>query len=264
MYAEVLSTEQLTPSMIRVVLGGGTLDQFEMSPATDAYINARFVPANSPLTVPFGPEDLEGLATDELPRPRRYTVRRWDQQRRELTIDFVAHGDTGYAGPWAQRAKPGDRLQFGGPGGSFVPSSSVDWHLLVGDESALGAIGASLEQLPAGSRALAFVVVDGPEHEFELPTKADAEVIWLHRRHGADPESMLADAIAAKNFPAGTFDVFVHGEAGEVRAVRKHLLAERGVDASTASISPYWRRKHTDEAWRKIKRQWMAEQAVDV
>lgn len=263
MYGEVVSTEQLTPTMIRVVLGGGTLDEFEMSPATDAYINARFVPEGSPVTVPFDSADMEAVAPEHRPKPRRFTVRNWDPQRRELTIDFVAHGSAGYAGSWAQRAKPGDRLQFGRPGGSYRPSPDVDWHLLVGDESALGAIGATIESLPAGSSARAYVVVDGPENEVELPTVADVQVVWLYRQECADPELALVDALANAEFPHGTFDVFVHGEAGEVRAVRKHLIVERGIDPSVASISPYWRRQHTDEAWRQVKRQWLAEQASE-
>ena len=62
----------------------------------------------------------------------------------------------------------------------------------------------------------------------------------------------------------GRVDVFVHGEAGEVRAVRKHLLSERGIDRKKASISPYWRRTMTDEEWRTIKSAWLTDQANDV
>lgn len=263
MYAEVSTIEQLSPSLLRVTLTGGTLDEFEASPATDAYINARFLPADSPLAVPFEPEDVEALAPEHRPRPRRFTIRSWEPETQQLAIDFVTHGDSGFAGAWAQRARPGDRLQFVGPGGKYQPSPEVDWHLLAGDESALGAIGASIEQLPAGARALAFVVVDGPGYEIDLPTSADVDVVWLHRSTAADPETVLVDAISAADFPAGTFDVFVHGEAGEIRAVRKHLKADRNVDVDAQSISPYWRRLHTDEDWRAIKRQWLAEQAQD-
>ncbi len=263
-YAEVHSVEQLSPSVLRVTLAGGNLDSFEGAAATDAYINAQFLPAGSPVTVPFTADDLDGVPTELRPKPRRFTIRSWDPVTRQLAIDFVAHGDVGYAGSWAQRAKPGDRLQFKGPGGSYRPSPDVDWHLLVGDESVLGAIGASLDALPTTSRALVFVVVDGPEFEIDLPTAADATVIWLYRNESDAPEDLLVRAVEAAAFPDGTFDVFVHGEAGEVRAVRKHLIADRGVDPSTASISPYWRRRHTDEAWRAVKRQWIAEQALDV
>ncbi len=263
MYAEVRNVTQLSPTLLRVSLEGGTLDQFAGTTATDGYINARFVPESSPITVPFGPEDLEGLPPEHRPRPRRFTIRRWNEAERILDIDFVAHGDVGYAGSWAQRAKPGDRLQFDGPGGSYRPRSDVDWHLMVGDESALGAIGASLEALDASARALVFVLVDGPDHEIDLPSAAAAEIVWLHRATSDDPEQLLVDAVRAANFPDGSFDVFVHGEAGEVRAVRKHLIADRDVDVANESISPYWRRKHTDEDWRAVKRQFLAEQARD-
>lgn len=263
MYAEVQSVEQLSPSMVRIVLTGGRLAEFETPAATDAYINAQFPPPGVDLAVPFERSDLDDLPADQRPKPRRYTIRSWDPERLELAIDFVAHGDNGYAGTWAQRARPGDRLQFKGPGGSYRPSPDVDWHLLVGDESALGAIGASLDSLTPDSRALVFAVVDDADHEIELPSRAGVDVTWLHRCQAADPETLLADAVAAAPFPEGTFDVFVHGEAAEVRDVRKHLVADRAVDVDTASISPYWRRNHTDEAWRQIKRQWMAEQLVD-
>ena len=263
MYAEVNNVETLSPTLLRVHLTGGTLSEFETSGATDAYINARFLPAESPLTVPFTSEDIDSVTAEHRPRPRRFTIRGWDPLTQTLTIDFVVHGDVGYAGAWAQRAKPGDRLQFSGPGGSYRPSPNVDWHLLAGDESALGAIGASLESLPAGKRAVAFVVVDSAAHEVDLPSSGDVDVVWLHRVGAEDPEALLADAVSAASFPEGSFDVFVHGEAAEVRSVRRHLVVDRGVDVSTASISPYWRRTFTDEDWRRVKRQWMAEQMAD-
>jgi NADPH-dependent ferric siderophore reductase len=268
MYAEVHHTEQLSQDLLRVVLAGGTLDQFEMSDATDAYINARFVPAGSPVAVPFSAEDLEGIPAEFRPRPRRFTIRDWDPDQQLLSIDFVVHGDAGYAGSWAQRATPGDRLQFDGPGGSYRPSPEVDWHLLVGDESALGAIGASLQSLEPDAKALVFAVVERRGAEIALPSRPSVEIQWLYREDslaaaamGEDDtadETWIAAAIANAAFPEGTFDVFVHGEAAEVQAVRQHLAEDRLVALDGASISPYWRRRHTDEEWRKVKRQWMA------
>ena len=263
MYAEVHHVERLSQDLLRVVLAGGTLDQFEMSDATDAYINARFVPAGSPVSVPFSAEDLDGIPAEVRPRPRRFTIRQWDPVQQRLSIDFVVHGDAGYAGSWAQRAEPGDRLQFDGPSGSYRPSPAVDWHLLVGDESALGAIGASLQCLQQDAHGLVFAVVERRGSEIELPVRPGVAIHWLYREDnmGADTvgdETWIADAMAGAAFPDGTFDVFVHGEAAEVRAVRRHLAEDRGVDLHGASISPYWRRRHTDEEWRKVKREWMA------
>lgn len=62
----------------------------------------------------------------------------------------------------------------------------------------------------------------------------------------------------------GCVDVFVQGKAGEVCSILEHPLAGRGVSKETSSISPYWRREYTDEAWRQARRQWLAEQAADV
>ena len=107
-------------------------------------------------------------------------------------------------------------------------------------------------------------VVDDAGCELDLPSRGDVSITWLHRDGVVDIEALLPDAVAAMTFPEGSFDVFVHGEAAEVRAVRKHLLAERGVTSDRASISPYWRRTYTDEAWRDIKRDWVADQANDV
>jgi NADPH-dependent ferric siderophore reductase len=263
-YAEVQRVEQLSPSLVRVHLQGGTLQELETSHATDAYINAKFVPPGSPLRVPFSREGVEALPIELRPHPRRLTIRRWDEETSSLAIDVATHGVQGHASSWAQRARPGNRLQLTGPAGSYRPSAEVDWHLLAGDESTLGAIGASLQALPAAATARAFVVVDAPGHEIDLPTLAEADVQWLHRSSTSNPETLLPDAVARASFPGGSFDVFVHGEAGEVRAVRRHLIAERGIDAEAASISPYWRRGLTDEEWRRIKRQWLSEQRDDV
>lgn len=264
MYGEVQLVERLNPTMVRITLAGGDLDRFEPSAATDAYINARFLPKASPIPVPFEKADLENVAPEHQPRPRRFTVRAWDPELRALTLDFVAHGDDGYAGTWAQRAKPGDRLQFVGPRGSYRPSDVVDWHLFVGDESALPAIGASVEALSSEAVALVFALVEGPEHNYPLPSHDGVQTIWCYRNGSLDPEALLPEAVANARFPEGTFDVFVHGEAGEVRAISRYLASKRGVDVASESISAYWRRTYTDEAWREVKRQFMAETANDV
>jgi NADPH-dependent ferric siderophore reductase len=263
MCGTVVSTAWLTPTMVRVVLGGDGMASFTPKEFTDQYIICQFVPDGAPYTVPFGNE-IDDVAPELRPRARRYTVRSWDADRRYLTVDFVAHGDAGYAGPWAQRARPGDLLMFRGPGGDYRPDPDADWYLMAGDESALPAISASLEALSPSKSAVAVIVVDSPAHEVAVTSPAHLELIWIHREAASDPAVLLPDAVAALPWQDGRVDVFVHGEASEVRAVRRHLIAERGVDRTTASISPYWRRNHDDEAWRASKRAWLAEQERDV
>lgn len=264
MYGTVEHVERLTPTMTRITFGGAGLDDFVPTDRTDQYVNAYFVPDAATYGVPFDAAEARRRAVEERPRVRRYTVRRWEAATRLLTMDFVAHGDVGVAGRWARHATLGERLQMIGPGGNYRPDNDADWHLFVGDESALPAIGASLDVLDSSARAVVIAVVDGPDSEIALDSRATLDVQWLHRNASTEPEALLSAAVSAMTWPTGRPDVFVHGEAGEVRSVRKHLIAERGVDARTASMSPYWRRDHTDEAWRRVKRQWLAEQADDV
>lgn len=265
MYGQVRATEWLTPRMIRVTLDGEGLDGFEMVPFTDAYLNVAIPPGDAPYRAPFDIADVQQrVPREQWPARRRYTVRRWEPGERRLTIDVVTHGDQGVGGPWAARAGPGDALVFTGPSGGWRPDPHADWHLLAGDESALPAIAASLEALPQGAPAVAVVVVDGAEHELPLVCPGDLDVVWLHRCGGPGDADLLPAAVRDLAFPPGRVKAFVHGEAGEVRAVRRHLLADRGLPRAALSCSPYWRRHLTDEAWRQIKADWNAAVERDV
>jgi len=263
-FGEVAEVVRLTPTMVRVVLGGEGLADYEPVPFTDQYVNALFVPEGAPYTVPFDPDAVKDEAPAHRPRGRRYSIRRWDPVERQVTIDFVVHGDVGFAGRWANNTRPGDRLQIVGPTGGYSPSPTADWHLMVGDESALPAIAASLERVRPGVPAVVLVVVDGPDHELPLDCPGDAKIEWIHRSSDPGNHGLLPAAVAAAELPTGTPDLFVHGEAGEVRAIRRHLLGERGFAREGASISPYWRRTFTDEAWREVKRDFLAEMRDEV
>ncbi|WP_148613832.1 siderophore-interacting protein [Nocardioides rubriscoriae] len=265
MYGEVISTQVLTPQLVRVVLGGPGLDGFAVPAGTDSYVNASFVPEGAPYTVPFDDEAVRDLPREQRPYPRRYTVRSWDAAQRRLTLDFVVHGDVGRAGRWAQHAQPGDRLQLRGPAGSWVPDPDAGSYLLVGDESALPAIAASLAAVPAGRRVVAVVEVEDAAGELALTSPGELTVTWVHRAGAAGRvEDLLPAAVAALAPLPGTVSAFVHGEAVATRAVRRHLLEQEVVARERLSCSPYWRRGHDDEQWRAVKGAWTREVEADV
>jgi NADPH-dependent ferric siderophore reductase len=264
MFGEVLEVERLTPHMVRVVLGGDGLAEFTPSEWADQYVNALFVPEGASWSVPFDLDEARRAAPEQRPVGRRYTVRAWDSVKRRLIIDFVVHGDVGLAGRWAANAVPGDRLQITGPSGNYRPDPEAACHLLVGDESALPAIAAALEMVPAAGRAIAVLVVDDAEHEIDLDCPGTLDLTWVHRGDGSGGPEQVVSAVRAVELPDGRVHAFVHGEAGEVRAVRRHLLGERGLPKEGASISPYWRRDFTDERWREVKREWLASVELDV
>jgi NADPH-dependent ferric siderophore reductase len=238
----VIEATWLTPSMVRVVVGGPDLKGFPVGAFTDHYVKCRF-----------------GDKT------RSYTVREWDPARCRLTLDFVVHGERGVAGPWAARAQPGNTLELSGPGGAYAPSAQADWHLLVGDDTALPAIAASLSRIPTGAPAFAVVEVEGPEHRQPLKSPGQLEVIWLDRSTGPgeDPTLQL-EAVRGLELPSGRGQAFVHGEATTVRLIRRHLLVERGLPADLLSASGYWKLRRTDEEWRAEKREWMAQAEADL
>ncbi|MGW7333362.1 siderophore-interacting protein [Streptomyces sp. NPDC054840] len=256
--AVVVRTERLSPHMVRLVLGGEGLREFGGGGYTDQYVKLLFAPVGVSYPAPW---DLDRIRADfpraQWPRQRAYTVRNWDPAHLELTLDFVVHGDEGLAGPWAARVQPGELVRFLGPGGAYAPDPAAGWHLLVGDESALPAIAAAMERMPAGARVRAVVEIDGPADELKVATPDGIAPIWLHRGDRPVGEA-LVEAVTSMEFPSTDVHAFVHGEAGFVKDLRRHLRMERGIPRERLSISGYWRLGETDEGWRAIKRDWNA------
>ncbi|MCZ4499674.1 MAG: siderophore utilization protein [Marmoricola sp.] len=227
----VTGTTRTTPSLTRVSFRSDDLTAFAGSEDTDRYVKLVF---------PVPGQDL--------PVVRTYTALDPDVEAGTLAIEFVVHGDSGVAGPWAAQAHPGDELEARGPGGSYRPDLTADWHLLVGDEAAVPAIRAALEALPPGATAQVLVQVDSRDHEPALPAAAGVSITFVHR------PGDLVEAVRSLSWLPGRVHAFVHGEAGEVmHAIRPYLLAERGLTRDQVSISGYWRRGRTEEGFREWK-----------
>ncbi len=238
---QVVRTRLVSPQLLRVTLRGPDLADF-VSASFDDHVKVFFPQDGAdqpamPQAGPNGPVFAEGQ-----PRPpaRDYTPRRYDPVAQELDIEFVLHGD-GPASTWAAQAKPGQFLGVGGPRGSFVVPTEFDWHLLVGDETALPAIGRRLEELGASTRALVVLEVPDATAEIPLPSAAKLEVHWLHR--GNAPEgSLLEPALRGIDLPHGEGYVWAAGESAAIKVVRQHLVTERGIAKTRIRASSYWKR----------------------
>jgi NADPH-dependent ferric siderophore reductase len=250
--AVVRRTERITPHMIRVVF---TSDDFVDNGSTDHYVKLLFGKPGVEYPEPLDMGVVrETYPSEQWPTMRTYTVRSWDEDTRELTVDFVYHGDEGVAGPWAATAKPGDVLWFNGPGGAYAPDAAADWHLLVGDESALPAIGAAVEQLPPGARATVLVEVGDEAEEQKLGGSGEVAVTWFHRAgSGGRRGDGVVAAVEALEFPPGDTQVFVHGEAGFVFRIRKNLFEDRALPRDRVSLSGYWRLGKNEDGWQAEK-----------
>ena len=259
--ARVAEVMRLTDKLVRVVFDGPGLAGFVTGAFTDHYVKLLLPAPGADYAEPFEAEEIKArLPREQWPRTRTYTVQEWDGER--LTIDFVVHGDTGVAGPWALAAQPGDELQLSGPGGAYAPDTSAAWHLMVGDESVLPAIGASLRQVPSGVPVIVVAEVDGPADELPFTTPGELRLTWVHRTSAG--EDGLVQAVERLAFPEGRPHAFVHGEAAAVRAVRRHLLVDRELDKAGLSASGYWKRTRTEEGWKEDKAQWNRDAEADL
>lgn len=256
--ATVVRCHRLTPHMIRIGLGGPELVAFARGVA-DQYVKLLLPAAGHAVpTVPALDDDgVESwyrryLALPDAVRPtmRTYTIRRYHPQAHEIDIDFVVHGDTGTATRWAERAQPGDHVGIIAARGSYQPPATADWQLIVGDDAALPAIGAIVESMPPDVRAQIWIEVADRAEEQQLAAPPVAVLRWLHR--GATPagrSTALLDAVRRATFPPGSPYVWVAGEAGMVRALRRHLVTERGIHRAAITFTGYWRlgKTETDE-----------------
>ncbi|GIF67924.1 siderophore-interacting protein [Asanoa ishikariensis] len=247
----VESTEQVGPHLVRVVLSGESLADFGGNGHTDAYVKLLFADPALGLRPPY---DLATLPREQRPVTRTYTVRWVDRAAQRLAIDFVTHGDTGIAAPWAMKAVPGDVLVLSGPGGAYTPDPATAWHLFAGDLSALPAIAAALESLPADANGAAYLEIAAPADILDLKCPSGVAVNWLVNPD-LDDAGFLARAVDSGPWPDPSgVQVFVHGERESVKAIRA-VLRTRAVPREALSISGYWARGRTEDVFQAEKRE---------
>jgi len=115
----------------------------------------------------------------------------------------------------------------------------ADWHLFIGDETAVPGIAAMLEGLPANTPAHAFIEIADDAGRQSAPT--DARIVWLTRKGTPPgPSRILYDAVEAFALPPGRGHAYVIGETSNVRAIRQRLIA-RGLGKDQIAAEGYWR-----------------------
>lgn len=172
-------------------------------------------------------------------RARDYSIRRWDADSGRLDIDIVRH-DGGLASAWAEQAQPGNAIHCAGPRSSAGDLPPSDWHLLLGDETALPAMARWLEQTPTPLATFAFIEV--PSASDEQPLATSAHVMWLPRgqNEAAGTSSVLLDALRSFALPPGTGYAWCAGEAETLKPIRR-LLRDM-LPSERVEVHGYWRR----------------------
>ncbi|WP_098024857.1 siderophore-interacting protein [Streptomyces sp. st115] len=242
----VRSMRRITPRMVRLTLGGEDLSEFS-SNGSDQHVALYFYEPGVELPRPFTSDAARALLPVAKPRLRRYTIRDHRPELREVDMDFVLHGPDQLASGWAERVRPGDEVIWFGPSPAYPVAPVTDWTLLLGDETALPAIGAILEELPPGHRVLAAVEVADRAEEQPLPTRADATVSWLHRHDRAHGELLREHAVGLQ-LPDGRGRVWGGAERGVMRELRHHFVHVRGLDRADTHLTAYWTQGETQDS----------------
>lgn len=295
---EVVAVERLSPSFVRVELGGDCLAEFGVDgPTYDQRIKLVF-PQTPGGPLPRFEPDAENwyaawlaLPEEERGHMRTYTIRdlRGTGTDTRLVVDVVVHADDhGAPGPgcaWAAAARVGDRVVVLGPrrghhyGGIEFDPGTAGRLLLVGDETAVPAICAVLEQLPRSASGAAFLEVPSAEDVLPVQHPDGVEVVWLPRG-GAEPGARMHPAVldhlgadVAVPDDIGEVDpdlwetptysssgeevdgavtvvghdladvyAWIAGEAKVVTGLRRALVNDLGLDRRQVAFMGYWRR----------------------
>lgn len=215
---EVARIEQLSPGFASITFKGAALADFT-SLSFDDHVKFMF----------DGPDGQQVR--------RDYTPRRFDRQACEVDIEFALHGHGG-AAEWARNAQAGSKAIIGGPRGSMILPLAMDWHLLVGDASALPAVTRRLEELPQAARAQVVLLVDAADRR-EFATQANADIHWV-----ASNKELLR-VLDDLPLPSGAGLAWGGGEAALMAQVRQ-LLADKGLPRQAGRISAYWKQGVAD------------------
>jgi NADPH-dependent ferric siderophore reductase len=231
----VSSTELLTPRMRRFGFTSPELHDF-VSAAHDDHVKLFF---------PGAGKDADGREMCM----RDFTPRRFDSIRGILFIDFALH-EAGPATQWATSARVGDTLQIGGPRGSSVVPDDFDWYLLIGDETALPAIGRRVEELRADVPVATFVLMEAGETQHFQTLDFQARAIWtprwIAREAASDDASLLRMALADYALPEGEGFVWIAAEASVARNMRAYIIDDLGHPRQWTKAAGYWKRGHAD------------------
>ncbi|MCF3133133.1 siderophore-interacting protein [Streptomyces olivochromogenes] len=263
---QVVRTRRLGPSLVRVTFAGPDLYAFHSRGRDQSLSLFLPHPGQTEPVVPIELGDGWWAAWRELPDDVRAVMRSYTLRalRRghgepgkpdEIDIDFVLHTPAGPASHWASRAAAGDRVLLLGPAIAdnrairFRPPEDTDLVAIWGDETAVPAASAILESLPAGTRARVWLEVPHAGDVQHVDTEADVDLTWLV---GDQDSPRAVDAVRAAQLPpAESPYVWIAGESGRVKELRRHFVGERGIDRRRVTFVGYWRLGMSEEQLRE-------------
>ena len=253
-HARVLASKQVSPHFTRITLGGPGMADYTHQ-GFDQFFRLFFPKVGqAKLRLPTATSNLWYaqyllMSKDTRPGVRNYTVRSYRPAGQgqfgdtaEIDVDFAVHGDIGIIYQWLNSVSIGDEVVLLDEGHSFEPPKDAQWHLLVGEESALPAIIGIIESAPRPFRAEAFIEIpdEGDKQEFDVPEGVN--VHWVIRTdHEAKAGAAVGEAVRAAALPSEPVYAFIAGESELCKGMRRYLVNDRGVPKSHVNFTGYWK-----------------------
>lgn len=235
----VVGTGEPTPHVVRIVFDGPDLHTLIVNEPAASIRLLLPTPGASDLVIPMWNGNEFLLPDGQRPTIRTFTPIRDEGATSELALDIVLHG-AGAASDWAAAATVGDRAAISGPGRGYVADPDAPSFLLIGDESAVPAIGQLLASLPAECPVQAGIEVGSPDAIRDLAGRPETYVEWRVLPDGALPGAEQFDYVRAATLEPET-RIWAAGEAAAMQRIRRHLFDDRGVDRSHTMIRGYWK-----------------------
>jgi NADPH-dependent ferric siderophore reductase len=233
---------EITPRLLRLSLEGPGLEPMLAEPAASVRLLVPS-PGTDVLVLPEWNGNEFLLPGGTRPALRTFTPLRSHESGR-LDIEIVRHPG-GVVSSWAETVVPGSPAAISGPGRGFEPPENATTYHLLGDETALPAIGQLLEFLPTDKRIEVYAEVFGDDAIRPLPEHPGATIIWLVAGEGDQPCARLVAAATDLTELSETDHVWAAGEAASVQAIRKQLFNERGLARQHATVRGYWKPDRT-------------------
>ncbi len=237
----VVEREVLSPRMLRLTFEGEGLEAMgDRGPAASVRLLVP-EPGSDELVLPKwnGNEFLS--ADGSRPLLRTFTPLRVDRDAGRLDLEIVRHPG-GAVSSWAGRCAVGSPAAISGPGAGHDLDVEATRYLILGDETALPAMGQLLGALPASIAAEVHVEVADEAAVTMLGPDGRASVRWHVNADQNRPGAALVSRITAMTQLDSGTHLFAAGEAAAMQAIRKHLFAALGLDRSLATIRGYWSR----------------------
>lgn len=241
---KVTHKENLTPHYIRIKLKSD--DDIDFDQCTPGANNKIFIP-------PLGTKEVQFATFNSIsgewemphenvkPIVRTYTHRAFDPQTKEITIDFVNHGENGPASAWARNAIQNDQLGVAMKIRPTLHYPDVNWYLLIGDATAIPVLSCILESLPLTAKGHCIIEIPSEEDKIKDINHPGFNIQWLINPR-PESGSNLAEQSQKIEIPSDQSKfAYIACEYNSVKNLRAYFKEDLGWTNKEFYAFSYWK-----------------------